>query len=398
MLDVLRFVVRLAADVVRRRAGLVAENALLRPKLIVAQRKIAGRGRWAPWLRFTMGSPHAWRRRGATPRCSSSRRPSSAGTGQAYSGDAGSSTRRSHPRQATSGARRTTVPRYPALPKRSASPRVGRRDSPARSWVGRTSYGRLRCAGLLGTSLRTPSPYVPAYRVPGFVESSTARAVISNRPGKPRPTGCHRRDAPRLSQTPAMSSCPKKEKPDPTYVVDGRVEVSKAKGKKNTGSPPTVLGRPVPALRQRPWAALWRIPMPESPRSTRRRCASKAIPDMDAACSWCGRASRIPSIRHVVPSAEPETRPGSVTAWIVGGWVEGSTTMSCTRASMPWRGCQLTPASREPRMPRNVARNTPAGWVVVSSATATAPDEGRARLQAGEDVVRVKMSPLPPSP
>src|SRR5260221_5477273 len=55
MIDVFRFVVGLAADVVRRRAGLVAENALLRQQLIAAQRKIAGRVRWAPWQRFTMG-------------------------------------------------------------------------------------------------------------------------------------------------------------------------------------------------------------------------------------------------------------------------------------------------------------------------------------------------------
>src|SRR5438105_10521092 len=55
MIEVLRFVVGLAADVVRRRAGLVAENALLRQQLIVAQRKIAGRVRWALWQRFTMG-------------------------------------------------------------------------------------------------------------------------------------------------------------------------------------------------------------------------------------------------------------------------------------------------------------------------------------------------------
>src|SRR5438552_4460194 len=55
MIEVLRFVVGLAADVVRRRTGLVAENALLRQQLIVAQRKIAGRVRWAPWQRFTMG-------------------------------------------------------------------------------------------------------------------------------------------------------------------------------------------------------------------------------------------------------------------------------------------------------------------------------------------------------
>ncbi len=55
MIDVLRFVLGVAADVVRRHAGLVAENALLRQQLIVAQRKIAGRVRWAPWQRFTMG-------------------------------------------------------------------------------------------------------------------------------------------------------------------------------------------------------------------------------------------------------------------------------------------------------------------------------------------------------
>src|SRR5213595_3290783 len=55
MIEVLGFVVGLAADVVRDRAGLVAENALLRQQLIVAQRKIAGRVRWAPWQRFTMG-------------------------------------------------------------------------------------------------------------------------------------------------------------------------------------------------------------------------------------------------------------------------------------------------------------------------------------------------------
>ena len=55
MIEVVRCVVGLAADVVRRRAGLVAENAVLRQQLIVAQRKIAGRVRWAPWQRFTMG-------------------------------------------------------------------------------------------------------------------------------------------------------------------------------------------------------------------------------------------------------------------------------------------------------------------------------------------------------
>jgi transposase InsO family protein len=44
----------LAADLVRGHAELVAENALLRQQVIVAERKIRGRVRWAPWQRFTM--------------------------------------------------------------------------------------------------------------------------------------------------------------------------------------------------------------------------------------------------------------------------------------------------------------------------------------------------------
>lgn len=55
MMDVVRFVLWLVARVVRRRAALVAENALLRQQLIAAQRKIRGRVRWTPWERFTMG-------------------------------------------------------------------------------------------------------------------------------------------------------------------------------------------------------------------------------------------------------------------------------------------------------------------------------------------------------
>jgi hypothetical protein len=55
VIDVLRFVAGLAADVFRGRAALVAENALLRQQLIVAERKLVGRARWAPWQRFTMG-------------------------------------------------------------------------------------------------------------------------------------------------------------------------------------------------------------------------------------------------------------------------------------------------------------------------------------------------------
>jgi transposase InsO family protein len=54
MLDLVRFVVGLLADLLRPRAQLVAENALLRQQLIVAERKIAGRLRWAPWQRLTM--------------------------------------------------------------------------------------------------------------------------------------------------------------------------------------------------------------------------------------------------------------------------------------------------------------------------------------------------------
>src|SRR5882724_5319337 len=54
VIDLLRFVFGLAADLVRRRVELVAENALLRQQLIVAKRKVAGRVRWTPWQRFTI--------------------------------------------------------------------------------------------------------------------------------------------------------------------------------------------------------------------------------------------------------------------------------------------------------------------------------------------------------
>jgi len=54
VIDLLRFVSGLAADLVRRRVELVAENALLRQQLIVAKRKLAGRVRWTPWQRFTI--------------------------------------------------------------------------------------------------------------------------------------------------------------------------------------------------------------------------------------------------------------------------------------------------------------------------------------------------------
>jgi hypothetical protein len=72
MNDLVRFLAGLAADLLRGRAALVTENALLRQQLIVAERKLAGnahRGSASQW---------AWRRvsrpRGARPLCSSSRR------------------------------------------------------------------------------------------------------------------------------------------------------------------------------------------------------------------------------------------------------------------------------------------------------------------------------------
>jgi putative transposase len=54
VLDFLRFLLGLAADLVRRRAELMAENVLLRQQLIVAERKIAGRVRWSPWQRLSI--------------------------------------------------------------------------------------------------------------------------------------------------------------------------------------------------------------------------------------------------------------------------------------------------------------------------------------------------------
>jgi hypothetical protein len=51
MLDLLRFARDLATDVFRSHLKLVAENALLRQQLIVAERKVVGRPRWKPWER-----------------------------------------------------------------------------------------------------------------------------------------------------------------------------------------------------------------------------------------------------------------------------------------------------------------------------------------------------------
>lgn len=53
--DLVRFLAGLVADLLRGRAALIAENGLLRHQLIVAERKLVGRVRWAPWQRFTMG-------------------------------------------------------------------------------------------------------------------------------------------------------------------------------------------------------------------------------------------------------------------------------------------------------------------------------------------------------
>src|SRR5258708_19052248 len=55
MIDFVRFVRGVIADLVRPRVRLIAENALLRQQLIVAERKIVGRVQWAPWQRFTIG-------------------------------------------------------------------------------------------------------------------------------------------------------------------------------------------------------------------------------------------------------------------------------------------------------------------------------------------------------
>jgi len=53
-MDLLRLFVGLATDLLRSRVELVAEDALLRQQLIVAERKIAGRVRWSPWQRLGM--------------------------------------------------------------------------------------------------------------------------------------------------------------------------------------------------------------------------------------------------------------------------------------------------------------------------------------------------------
>jgi len=46
MIELSRFGLGLVADLVRGRAALLAENAMLRQQLIAAQRKIHGRVRW----------------------------------------------------------------------------------------------------------------------------------------------------------------------------------------------------------------------------------------------------------------------------------------------------------------------------------------------------------------
>jgi hypothetical protein len=55
MLGFLRSVGGIIADVFRSRGALLAESAMLRQQLIVAERKIRGRRvRWTPWQRFVM--------------------------------------------------------------------------------------------------------------------------------------------------------------------------------------------------------------------------------------------------------------------------------------------------------------------------------------------------------
>jgi hypothetical protein len=54
MRDPLRFVRSFVVDLFRSRAALLAENAMLRQQLIVAERKVVGRVRWTPWQRLAM--------------------------------------------------------------------------------------------------------------------------------------------------------------------------------------------------------------------------------------------------------------------------------------------------------------------------------------------------------
>src|SRR2546425_2335530 len=54
VIGLLRFVFGLAADLVRRRVELVAENGLLLRQQLIAKRKLARRVRWTPWQRFTI--------------------------------------------------------------------------------------------------------------------------------------------------------------------------------------------------------------------------------------------------------------------------------------------------------------------------------------------------------
>jgi hypothetical protein len=54
MADLLRFVYGLVADLLRSRAALLAENAMLRQQVIVAERKLVGRVRWSSWQRLVM--------------------------------------------------------------------------------------------------------------------------------------------------------------------------------------------------------------------------------------------------------------------------------------------------------------------------------------------------------
>jgi hypothetical protein len=55
VIDLVRYLKGLAVDLLRGRAALIAENALLRQQLIVAERKLVGRVQWTPWQRFMMG-------------------------------------------------------------------------------------------------------------------------------------------------------------------------------------------------------------------------------------------------------------------------------------------------------------------------------------------------------
>ena len=89
MIDLLRFARDLATDLLRWHVKLVAENALLRQHLIVAERKIVGRPRWKPCERYAMAPPHASHQHGGPQPYSCSLPRYSAGIASGFAGSGG---------------------------------------------------------------------------------------------------------------------------------------------------------------------------------------------------------------------------------------------------------------------------------------------------------------------